>query len=271
MRLAGLVLGLLAAACGGTSTHHTAPAPEKASRVIYAPQTVRYHAAQHRHVVQELSGTPRTSDVVSHLWISSTITQSDSGLHAALEIDSLQMTSTTIPTPPNLDAVRGATFTGTLEPTGALRDFTGPDWPPLVKQLAAGFRTFYPRIPAAGAVADSEWSDTTSMPLSANGVTGTVTSSNTHRATGWAQYAGHRALAVETVARYTLKGTGHPSGQDLALKGTGTRRSTQYLSASGVYLGAIGTDSLSYTVTLMQSGMSIPGTQQSADTLEMIP
>jgi len=271
MRLAGLVLGLLAAACGGTSTHHTAPAPEKASRVTYAPQTARYHAAQHRHVVQELSGTPRTSDVVSHLWISSTITRGDSGLHAALVIDSLQITSTAIPMPPNLDAIKGATFTGTMEPTGALRDFTGPDWPPLVTQLAAGFRTFYPRIPAAGAVADTEWSDSTSMPLNANGVTGTVTSSNAHRATGWAQYAGQRALAIETVAHYTLKGTGSPGGQDLSLEGSGIRRSTQYLSASGVYLGAIGTDSLSYTLALMQSGMSIPGTQESADTLTMIP
>lgn len=272
MRFAALVLGLLAAACGGASAHHTAPAPEKASRVTYAPQTARYQAIQYRHVVQELSGTARTSDIDFHLWISSRVTPGDSGLAAALVIDSLQMTSTSLPVPPNLGAVNGATFTGTLEPTGELKHFTAPESaPPLVAQLAAGFRMFFPRIPAAGAVAGAAWSDSTSTPLNANGVTGTVMAANTHRATGWAQYAGQRALAVETVSHYTLKGTGSASGQDLSLDGSGTRRSTQYLSAAGVYLGAIGTDSASYTVELMQSGMTIPTTQQSADTLEIVP
>ncbi len=273
MRLAGIVLGLLAAACGGApSAHRAAPAPEAASHIRYAPQTVRYHAAHHRHVVQELSGSPRTSDIVSQLWISSTITQSDSGLHATLVLDSLHISSSTVPTPPNLAAVNGATFSGTLEPTGVLSGFTAPDSAsPLVTQLSSGFRTFYPRIPAEGAAEGTAWSDSTSTPLDANGVTGTIASANTHRATGWVQYAGQRALAVETVAHYTLKGTGSPGGQDLSLDGTGTRRSTQYLSVAGIYLGAIGTDSLSYSVELMQSGVTIPSTQQSTDTLEMIP
>lgn len=272
MRLAALALGLLAAACGGTSAHRTAPAPETASRVTYAPQTMRYHAAQHRHVVQELSGTPRSIDIVAHLWISSQVTKSDSGLHAALVIDSLHMTSTSLPMPPNLASVNGATFSGMLEPTGELSDFTAPKSPPpLVAQLSAGFRTFFPRIPAVGAVTGGTWSDSTSTPLTTNGVTGTIASANTHHATGWEQYAGQRALVVETVSHYTLEGAGSAGGQDLSLNGSGIRHSTQYLSAAGAYLGAIGIDSASYTVELVQSGMTIPTTQQSADTLEMIP
>lgn len=270
------ILAGLLAACASSSSSNTSRAPAPApARVSYTPDTVRYHQRELRHVEQEVQGQTSSSEIDANSWLTTAVAQMSDSMIATITLDSVNIAVKGVPQS-NLqsaaDAARGAVFHGTLRPTGELVAFKGPESSsPILSQVTTSLESFFPRLPEHGMSSGDAWADTATTTRDAGGLKITVNAVSEHHATDWTQYAGRRALHVETLTHYKLTGSGNQGGQDLSLEGNGTRHSEQYFAPPGTYLGAITSDTSSFTIMLTQVGMMIPATQHSTDTLTALP
>lgn len=267
------VAGLLAA-CRGSAPAIETPGPIAAPRsenVRFGTGTARYRAVSQLKVDQEFNGQTQTTNMRLGYYASARIAAEGERLRATLTLDSMDVTEIPTISSAELARARGATFTAVLSPEGKLLEFTPSDsTTQILRQLSAGFREFFPRIPANGARPGQQWTDTAGTQSNFGGAALTINSINQHDVTGWADYRGERALHIRTSSNYTVTGTGSQSGQALTIDGAGDRVSDRYLSSEGVYLGYVAADSSRFDVQLTGLGMTIPVRQARVDTLSVI-
>ena len=80
-----------------------------------------------------------------------------------------------------------------------------------------------------------------------------------------------RALRVDVLSEFTVKGTGQQAGQPFEVAGAGVRSGTDFVAVDGRYLGGESRDSTSMTITLPIQAMTIPRTQVSKTTVTVLP
>lgn len=288
-RLALVAASTLAMACASHSTPSNptpanpaappppAPPPSSPTQGLrLGPSALRYVLAQTIHVEQELPTGPQTLEYGLRVFFAATITgPADSvGYPTTVTIDSIVADSgTTLPPMSiSLNAAKGLTFTGRLQPRGEFRSTTVSDSvaSQALSPIVGSFKNFFPRLPAGGATLGATWTDTTTENNPAAG-TVTITSINRSNAVKWEDRNKTRSLRIEVVSDFTIKGGGQQMGQQYDISGTGRRNGIDYVAADGRYLGGESQDTTSMTITLPVQGLTIPRKQLSRSTVTVLP
>lgn len=274
-----IILGCATACAGGTSTSGTpsaappVPAPvTRAPSLQLAPATMRYLVRQDVHIEQDFAGLPPTMHLGYGLYLTAAVVgPADSvGYLASFTIDSVSIDSgSQLPPQINLASAKGYRVTGRLTPTG---EFTNPI--PSDSNTAASlgnmlprFRSFFPRLPAAGVHPDTSWTDSTTTTDAAGGTTITTHVLSRRTATTWEDRGGIRALRIEIAATYQFNGTGEQGGAAFTIDGSGTGNGVQFLAADGRFLGGMSRDSTTLTIDLPMQGITIPRRQTANTTV----
>ncbi len=272
-----LWLWLLVAAAAGCT--RTAPAGrpvsgvQPPSRVRLVPDTARYRVASHLRVEQRLGGQPQVSNLsLVYLLSVALVPGSTAGeLKAQITVDSVTRYEGLGAVSQAANEAQRLRFSGTLLPTGELRDLQGGGSAgPLHSEIARDIREFFPRLPSSGLASGDSWTDTTEQEITSGGVPLTIRSVAEHLVGGQVEDAGFRVLPIRTVTRYTFSGAGRQGGQEFTVEGSGRRHATEYVSLDGRYRGLVAADTSDFTISVPAAGLSIPGKQFRADTVRAV-
>ena len=278
-RLLALTAVLVTAACAGRTSAPAAPrtalpptapaAPHEAATLAYAAGNARYRLEQATRVVQEVMGQVNTTDLSSRQVLSAVITQGTGNLALALTIDSIEMTDPTGAAAGVL-AARGQTFRLVLAPSGLVVSTTAPDSTnPVFRQISSGLSDLLPRLPSSPASAGQTWSDTVTR--SAGDAAISTRLVRQHRVVGWEDRDGARALHITTTTAYTVTGTTEAQGQSIELNGNGASTRDAFVSAAGLFLGSVETDSALVNANVTSVGLIVPVRQARRTTITRIP
>jgi hypothetical protein len=270
---AGTVAGL--AACGGAYGGNPASAtPAPAPRAFsYRPFTASYHVVSHGSVEQSLGGQVNASAFALGYYLTVTARAGEQGFPVTLTVDSVPVLSGALA---QIMASSGAelagmSVTGTLLPSGEIRDLAGGDTTNnLVQQVLSGLRRLLPRVRPGGVGAGDQWSDTSETTTTQGGMDVTVHVVTHSEAVAWERHQGGEALHLQSVADYTLSGAGTVGGVSLTLDGSGRRHEQSYLGADGRYLGGVTVDTSHSTATIPATGGAVPIDRTAVDTISVI-
>ncbi len=279
-RLPLVFVAVLGAGCAGRTTPSAAPAPASVPAAPAEPATLRYTpgAGHYRlesqtHVVQEMMGMSNATDITTAALLTAAIAPADGNLGVALTIDSLGITAPMgAADPADLAAAKGTVVRLVVSPAGQPISLTPPESVGVVVlQMAQGLREFLPGLPPGSTAAGSTWTDTTTTTTPNMGMAVTVTMTRQHRVAGWEDRAGTHALHIATTATYTVSGSGDVQGQAIQLSGGGQATSDAYVSAAGVYLGGVASDSALVNASLASTGMVVPVRRTTRSTFTRLP
>ena len=250
--------------------------PGRADAAIrLGPSALRYVMHQIIHIDQEFQGIRQPLDFGLRAFFAVTIIgpADTSGYPTTITIDSIVADSgTTAPMGINLGAAKALSFAGRLTPKGEFRNQKASDSTAAqsLAPVVGLFKNFFPRLPATGLTLGATWADTVTENDRAAGSV-TVTSINRSHAVAWEDRMATRALRVDVLSDFTVKGTGQQAGQPFEVAGTGVRSGTDFVAVDGRYLGGESRDSTSMTITLPIQAMTIPRTQVSKTTVTVLP
>ena len=239
--------------------------------VTYSPGTGRFRLVSHSHLEQQIEGNKQEGNFMLELLATAAVTPlAPSRLRVSFVLDSMRAEGGMI-TAAEMGRAKGTRLSAVLGPDGQVTELAGDSLlSGQLQNVAASTKTFFPRIPAAGAEPGQQWVDTTdTKTVGASQLT--IHSINNRRVVEWTDHGGRRALRIEVTGQYTITGTGQQMGQDFTVNGTGQKLATQYLSADGHYLGSTTRDSSNVTVALTAMGMNIPSMTVRNDTVSTIP
>lgn len=254
----------------------TATAAGDPASLRYAAGSSRYRIETQQHVVQEVMGNTQVIDGNTMQVLSVTLAPQGAELGLTVVVDSMTVTTDVPGAAGTADAsaraMMGKRFTGTMAANGRVTALTSPDSAQReVAQAMQGIRQFMPELPGAPLSAGREWTDTLSTSQALDALTMTTRSVRTHRIAGWETRDGVRALRVTTRSAYTVSGSGDAQGQPLELAGSGASTTERFVSAAGIYLGAVENDSAQINVNVVSMGMSIPVTRTQRATVTRLP
>jgi hypothetical protein len=241
----------------------------------YAPFATSYRLASHNRTEQEFGGQVNTIAYATATFLVAEAVATESGSTAlSLHVDSLVVLG---PLPPgvsqaDLDGVEGATFRGTMAPSGEITDFQpGDGTGPLLEQLNQSMRRFFSVVPPAGAQPGQTWSDTSTVAAGGELNDLEITTTTTYTAGAWEQQSGQQVLPVTARADYTISGTGSGAGAEFVIDGTGVSWIDILFSADGRLHQRVSADTMNMTASILSMGTIVPVTQVRADSLLVLP
>jgi len=243
--------------------------------VRLGPSAQRYVMHTVVHIDQEFQGMHQPLDFGLRAFFAVTITgPADSvGYPTTITIDSIVPDSgTTAPMGINLGAAKALSFVGRVTRRGEFRNQIASDSVAAqsLSPIVGSFKNFFPRLSPAGVTVGLAWTDTTvENDRAIGGVT--VSSINRSRAATWEDRNGTRAVRLEVMSDFTIKGSGQQLGQRFEVAGSGVRSGIDFIAVDGRYLGGESHDSTSMTITLPIQAMTIPRTQASKTTVTVLP
>ncbi len=286
-RLLALAAATLTVACAG----HRAPAPAPAAApaqpaaaiaaapapardpatLRYAAGTSRYRVEQTTHITQEVMGQVNTADVTSRQVISVVATAAADNLAFAVTLDSIDVTGPQSADLSSITAARGQTFRVVLAPSGLVVSVTAPDTTNLMlRQVAVGLREFFPRIPAPPMAAGQAWNDSVTT-VNSGDVSVTMRAARQNHVVGWEDRDGIRALHLASASSYTVTGSGEAQGQNVELTGNGQSTRDAFISAAGLFLGSVESDSAMINANVTSVGLTVPIHQSRRSTVTRLP
>jgi hypothetical protein len=248
----------------------TAPIPPPAAALHYQPGTMVYQLVQHRHVEQVFQGQPLATEVATRITLTVSLALGDSGLAATFVIDSIALEGGPVFSDAAVTGARGARFDGTLLADGSLTplDISDPA-NPLLQQLAFLLQDFFPGTPRAGVTAGAHWTDTTAERGTSGGADIELRSINARSSSAWSTVAGVPRLEIRTDATIEISGSGAQAGQSFTVVGGGRGHGLHYLANDGRLMGGSRADTVTMTIELSGTGITIPVSQRTADTLRV--
>lgn len=270
MRRLPVAAVVLAACRPGPPAPTVAPTPAPPAAVLYQPGRTSYQLVQHRHVEQMVQGQPLTADVETRILLTVSLAPRDTGLAATFVIDSITVEGGPVFPAEAVVAAHGAQLGGTLLPGGALTPLQVADTAnPLLQQIVFLLQDFFPGTPRAGATAGARWTDTTDEQGTSGGADIRVRAVNTRTSPAWTTFAGAEALEILTDAMIEISGTGAQAGQEFTVAGAGRGHGRHYLASDGRLIGGSRADTVTMAVALTGTGITIPVSQRTADTLRI--
>jgi hypothetical protein len=261
---------------GGAAGSDVAAAPAPSVTAFrYAPFAVSYRLASHNRTEQEFGGQVNTMEYVTATYLIAEAVPTGSGSTAlSMRVDSLVALG---PLPPGvsqaaLDGVKGATFRGTLAPSGEISDFeAGQGSGPLLDQLNQSMQRFFSVVPASGAQPGQSWSDTSTIAAGGEANDLEITTVAAYTAGEWTRQGAVRVLPVSARADYTISGTGSGGGAEFVIDGTGVSWVELLLADDGRLFQRVSADTMNMTATVLSMGTIVPVTQVRADSLVVLP
>jgi len=279
-RLIALAAALFAAGCAGhrpPAAPSAAPAaavpapPADPTSLRYAAGTARYRVEQATHVVQEVMGQVNSADVSSHHVISTVASDSGPNLALAVRVDSIEVSGPEGADLSSVTAARGQTFHLVVAPSGLVVAVQSPDTTNLVlRQFGLGLREFFPHLPAAPVTAGETWTDTVTT-TNGGEVSVTMRSVRQNRVVGWEDRDGARALHIASTSTYSVSGSGEAQGQPVEMSGNGQSTRDAFISAAGVFLGSVESDSALINANVTSVGITVPIRQTRRSTVTRLP
>jgi len=278
-RHVAVVTAVLVAACAGHSaapSSAAAPAaaparpagpPPDPTALRYAAGANRYRIETSQHTVQDMMGNTTTLNLNTVQLMSLNLTAQGESLGINATLDSMSIaappgdtTEAQVVSAAN-EGVRnliGKSVTGTMSPMGNVGTLVPSDTATALGQLVAGLHEFFFVMPAPPLAPGRQWTDTVSATQSMGPINMTSHTVRTNHIVGWEDHGGVRALHIQTNGTYSVTGSGEANGQPLEMSGNGQVTVDRFVSAAGIYLGAVETDSSDINVNVVSMGMSIP-------------
>lgn len=198
--------------------------------------------------------------------------QAMDGLRAQVTLDSLSLDRPDDRLQPLVDSAMGTHWYGLISPDGHISELTPDRISVFGGQIRALLFRFLPVLPAGGAMANTTWSDTTSMqvPLLA---TASVTEDQvaTYRAGRIENTPYGRGLRIGSEVDYDVSGAGTSFGQEVQVSGRGHATGTHILSPDGQLLYAQVRDSVDLNIALPAIGQTVPTLLTGSYSLTRIP
>jgi hypothetical protein len=269
----GLALGCGSGGATGGSAREQTPAPAVVDNFVYGPFATSYRLVSRNHTEQEFGGQVTAIDFDTELFLSAEAVPADDGNALSLTIDSIVPGSTLPPgvTQADFEGATGATFRGTLHPTGEITDFqTAEGSGSLLTQMNRSMRNFLPAVPEGGVHPGETWTDSTTIMAPSGGMDIEVSTVTTYESGDWTDESGLRVLPVSARSDFTVAGGGNQGGTEITIDGTGVSWSQLQLSADGRLVSRIAADTANMTATVIAMGTIIPITQIRFDTLSVV-
>ena len=258
-------------ATGGTAARQ--PAPVAVESFLYRPFSARYRIASRNHTEQELGGQVNAVDFNMAYFIGTQATAAGDAMQLTMTVDSIVPAGAMPPgvSASDLQGAVGATFSGTLAPTGEISDFQGGTGTgQFLEQLNTSMRRFLPKVPPGGAHAGQAWSDSATLSTASAGLDLEIATVTDYQAGSWGMHDGAQALEVSAVSQYTIAGGGSQGGTEITIDGTGTSQIRLYFGADGRLLSQASADTANFTATVLAMGAIIPVTQIRHDTVAVV-
>ncbi|MBA3658634.1 MAG: hypothetical protein H0W67_03475 [Gemmatimonadales bacterium] len=276
--LSGLVLAGVLAGCGSATstapagtpapsrpgesatTNRGTPAPRGDAYHYRPTKSVRYTLNRHDSLDLQLPGGASQVQVVDRTaFLRVSLAEASGGFQAMIVLDSLRGTSGGQPLPSDsLYLASGTRWTAQLSPAGRLSGVRADKASSLGDQVASSLPLLFPTLPAGGARAGMQWSDSAQAPVKADAFDVTEQLVTHTRAVEGEEPGGTRALRLESAARYARSGTGKQADQTLEMTSSGARLGVAYLGRDGTLLAAEGSDSGNMTITVPAVGQTVP-------------
>jgi len=267
----------LSFACGsaGTTAGPSArqPVPAAVESFLYHPFTAHYRIASRNHTEQEFGGQVSAVDFNMAYFLAAQASAGGDSMQLTMTVDSIVPAGAMPPgvSPSDLQGAVGATFAGTLAPTGEISGFQGGSGTgQFLEQLNTSMQRFLPTVPAGGAHAGQAWSDSAAISTSSSGLDLEIATVTDYQAGSWGAYGDGQALEVTAISRYTLAGGGTQGGTEITIDGTGTSHIRLLFGAEGLLLSQTSADTANFTATVLAMGAIIPVTQVRHDTVSVV-
>jgi hypothetical protein len=174
-------------------------------------------------------------------------------------LDSLRALATAEPVAPDsLALLRGLRWVATLSSTGQLSNLTVNRSTTMGNQLTHHLRLLFPVLPAGGARAGAEWSDSVSFPLKADAFNATEQAKSSYRALD-----DGKGLKIESRGTYRRSGSEIRREDRLDMTATGKREGVAVFARDGRLLSAEGQDVGDMTIVVPSVGQTVPVNQWS--------
>jgi hypothetical protein len=251
-------------------------APAGAQTFAYTPGTQRYRIEISTQNQRDQNGgrAPAEFDYTTTQVVTVQLARrSRDTLALTVTVDSIEQGSTLDAPKQDLSWARGVKLTGTISPTGQVYAFDAPaNADGNLRGLYDGFRFFLPALPSSLA-AGASWADTARQRTGKRGEFDSVSTQKvvSSRVTGDTTYAGQRAWRIERTGNLSLSGQGSEAGKTLRVAGDGTIKGVQYVSASGVFLGARATQIMRLVESFQDTGEGPASTQTIRSEIQPVP
>jgi hypothetical protein len=170
-----------------------------------------------------------------------------------------------------LDSAEKARWTSTLQPSGWLDSLKASKRSFLADEVRDQINLLFPIVPAEGVRGGATWEGSGSVParLSVVDLTESVVASGS--AGQMTSADGVRFVPVTVVRSTSGQGSSLQSAQPLDLSATGRDSLDYRLSSDGRVLAAEGVSSRTMTLTVRDVGQTVPATQESRVTFQLLP
>lgn len=260
-----LPLAAALAAAGALSVHAQSP-------ITYAPATARYHLISVISRDQTVQGQHHSLRITNEQQVSVRITaHARDTLDFSYTIDSSHITADPPVDIPDVSKMVGTSVHGTMSRAGKIYTYTSSvqDNDPDGQNLVHGMTRFLMVLPSDAHVG-STWADTTKSTVRQNGSNLELSTVATARILGDTVYAGQKAWRVQRTLDLTLVGNQSQLGTITDLNGKGTGTGMYYLSARGLYLGSVSTQTMHIVIKPEGGTESVPVDQVVTATVELV-
>jgi len=242
------------------------------------PGTARaYVREQHDRVIQTVNGRQLGTEIESFWRLKATVTAtSPEAVTLAIEHDSLAISGAPGASEPDLAELYGIPIEIVMSRRGEVREVTAPDSLPAVAirlDLAAAYRSFFPRLPDGEVGEGTAWSDTTTVTAHQNGLDLTVLRVNRYASKGWATQGARRVVRVDYEGTLTIDGSGEQQQAGIVLSGSGRAAGGfSFDPEAGVFVAGGETTEMRMVALITAQGQNllIPIVQNRAETIELI-
>ena len=260
LKSAALTLALLAAGASAVGA--------QSATTTYVPGTHRYRVTREAKSSQEMMGQTQSGTVSTFEEFTLDLRPGGrDSMRFTVTIDSAAH-RTDLPTPGAPPERKGRKVSGVMSTSGVFHQFDKDATE--TEEFSSAYRNFLPKLPAGGVKAGMAWTDTVRAPFSQGGIEGTTISTIASRVLGDTTLAGQKAWRIERTGTLSMSGTGHQSGADLILSGSGTANGVSYVAVGGTYLGATSTQELSMNIEVPAASMTIPIKQTTVTKIEKV-
>jgi hypothetical protein len=249
------------------------PAPTNEKGIQLRTDGVYRYALGRRDslVAQMPSGESQVQVTGQTAYVTISLQPTPSGTQFSAVLDSVRPDpDITIPST-QLDSAEKARWTSKLQPSGWLDSLKASKRSFLADEVRDQVNLLFPIVPTEGVRAGATWEATGSVParLSVVDLTETVAASGSAGQVTSAD--GVRFVPVTVVRSTSGQGSSMQSAQPLDLSATGRDSLDYRLSSDGRVLAAEGTSSRTMTLTVRDVGQTVPVTQDSRVTFQLLP
>jgi len=168
---------------------------------------------------------------------------------------------------PDMTAVKGKSFDMVLSPLGAEVDVTGAeavtyDLGGETRNLAAGFKTFFPDLPGKPVKIGDTWPSSSNVEEKTTSMNIRVDLQSVNTLEGFETVDGMECARISSQVAGTITGTGNQMGMDMTFSGTSKGKDVWYFAIKeGLFVKTTNEATSEMSIDIAAAGMTIPMTQ----------